>query len=113
MRILQKSLPIALAFCFATTAFAQTEDALALELASIEQQITEVQAKIAMYDGGLIKGLAEARLEALLLSKTLIANRISAAESGATVEVIVSAVQPDEARAQQLLGEMASAQQRI
>lgn len=113
MRILKKSLPIALAFCFATTAFSQTEDALAIELASIEQQITEVQAKIAMYDGGLIKGLAEARLEALLLSKTLIANRISAAESGATVEVIISAVQPDEARAQQLLGEMASAQQRI
>ena len=113
MRILQKSLPVAFAFCFSTLAFAQSNEALPAELAAIEQQITDVQTKIAIYDGGLIKGLAEARLEALLLSKTLIENRISATESGATVEVIVSAVQPDEARAQQLLGEMASAQQRI
>jgi hypothetical protein len=113
MRILQKSLPIAFAFCFATVASAQTNDALPSELALLEKQITDVQAKIALYDGGLIKGLAEARLEALLLSKTLIENRINASEGGATVEVTVSATQPDEARAQQLLGEMASAQQRI
>ena len=113
MRILQKSLPVAFAFCFSTLAIAQTNAALPAELVAIEKQIAEVQAKIAMYDGGLIKGLAEARLEALLLSKTLIENRIAAAESGATVEVIISAVQPDEARAQRLLGEMASAQQRI
>jgi uncharacterized membrane protein/DNA-binding protein YbaB len=113
MRILQKSLPVAFAFCFSTLAIAQTNEALPAELAAIDQQIADAQSKIAMYDGGLIKGLAEARLEALLLSKTLIENRISAAENGATVEVIVSAVQPDEARAQQLLGEMASAQQRI
>lgn len=113
MRILQKSLPVAFAFCLSNLAFAQTNEALLAELAAIEQQIADVQAKIAIYDGGLIKGLAEARLEALLLSKTLVENRISAAESGATVEVVVSAVQPDEARAQQILGEMASAQQRI
>ncbi|MFZ1726676.1 MAG: peptidoglycan-binding protein [Albidovulum sp.] len=113
MRILQIALPIAFAFCFSTWAIAQTNEALPAELAAIEEQIVDVQAKIAMYDGGLIKGLAEARLEALLLSKTLIQNRISATESGATVELIISAVQPDETRAQQLLGEMASAQQRI
>ena len=113
MRFLQTSLPVAFAFCFATAAIAQTNDALPSELASIEKQITDVQAKIALYDGGLIKGLAEARLEALLLSKTLIENRINASEGGATVEVTVSATQPDEARAQQLLEEMASAQQRI
>ncbi|MGX0879441.1 putative membrane protein [Roseovarius sp. MBR-154] len=113
MRILQKSVPVVLAFCFSTLAIAQTNEALPTELSAIKQQIADVQSKIAMYDGGLIKGLAEARLEALFLSKTLIENRISATESGATVEVIVSAVQPDEARAQQILGEMASAQQRI
>lgn len=113
MRISQKSLPVAFAVCLSTMAIAQTNDALSSELASIEQQITDVRAKIALYDGGLIRGLAEARLEALLLSKTLIENRLAAADGGATVEVTVSAVQPDEARAQQLLGEMAAAQQRI
>lgn len=113
MRMLQKSLPVAFAFCFATMAVAQTDEALPSELVSINQQITDVKAKIAIYDGGLIKGLAEARLEALLVSKTLIENRINAALGGATVEVVVSAIQPDGARAQQILGEMASAQQRI
>ena len=113
MRFLQTSLPVALAFCFATLAVAQSDSTLPSELASIDQQITDVTAKIALYDGGLIKGLAEARLEALLLSKTLMENRINAVEGGATVEVVVPAIQPDEARAQQLLGEMASVQQRI
>lgn len=113
MRILPKSLPVAFAVCIATGGIAQTSDPLSSELASIEKQITEVQAKIALYDGGLIKGLAEARLEALLLSKTLVENRINAENGGAKVEVTVSATQPDEARAQQLLGEMAAAQQRI
>jgi len=113
MHILQKTLPVAFAVCLSTMAFAQTNDAMSSELASIEQQITEVRSKIALYDGGLIKGLAEARLEALLLSKTLIENRLAAADGGATVEVVVAAVEPDEVRAQQLLGEMASAQHRI
>ena len=88
MRILQSSLPVAFAFCFATLAVAQTDNTLPSELASIDQQITDVKAKIALYDGGLIKGLAEAHLEALLVSKTLIENRINAVEGGATVEVI-------------------------
>ena len=113
MRILRKSLPVAFAICLATAAIAQTNDALPSEIASIEKQITDVQAKIALYDGGLIKGLAEARLEALLLSKTLLENRLNASEGGGTVEVVVAATQPDEARAQKLLGEMASTQQRI
>ncbi|MEZ5885591.1 MAG: type VI secretion system-associated protein TagO [Paracoccaceae bacterium] len=111
MRILPTS--IAFAICVATGGIAQTSDPLASELATIEQQIADVQAKIVLYDGGLIKGLAEARLEALLLSKTLIENRINAESGGAIVEVTVSATQPDEVRAQQLLGEMASTQQRI
>lgn len=113
MRILQNSLPIAFAVCLSTMVIAQTNDALSVELVSIEQQIIEVQAKIDIYDQGLIKVLAEARLEALLLSKTLIENRLAAADSAATVKVVVPAVQPDEARAQQLLGEMAAAQQRV
>jgi hypothetical protein len=51
--------------------------------------------------------------KALLLARTLIENRINAEAGGATVEVTVPAVQPDEARAAQILGEMAAVQQRI
>ena len=113
MRFVAKSLPFALSICLATSSIAQTSDTLSSELLSIEQQITDTQAKVELYDGGLIKGLAEARLEALLLSKILVENRINAASSGAVVMVTVPAIQPDDARAKQLLGEMASAQQRI
>lgn len=113
MRAFQKTFPAAFAICLASAAFAETNDALSAELASIEQQISETQAKISQYEGGVIKGLAQARLEALLLSKTLIQNRQTATQSGAKVEIVVPATKPDEARAQQLLGEMASTQQRI
>lgn len=93
-------------------AFAQ-DTSLSTELADIERQLTEIDAQAARYDGGLILTLIDARREALLLAKTLTENRINAEAGGATVEVTVPAVQPDEARAVQILGEMAAAQQRI
>jgi hypothetical protein len=93
-------------------AFAQ-DTSLSTELADIERQLTEIDAQAARYDGGLILTLIDARREALLLAKTLIENRINAEAGGATVEVTVPAVQPDESRAAQILGEMAAAQQRI
>lgn len=86
---------------------------MALELAEIERQISEVEAEAAKYDGGLIVGLINARKEALLLARTLIQNRLLAEEGNATIEVIVPAIQPDPTRAEQILGEMAAAQARI
>jgi hypothetical protein len=102
----------AISLAAALPAFAQ-DTSLSTELADIERQLTEIDAQAARYDGGLILTLIEARRQALLLASTLIENRISAEAGGATVEVTVPAVQPDEARAAQLLGEMAAAQQRI
>jgi hypothetical protein len=74
---------------------------LSTELGDIERQLTEIDAQAARYDGGLILTRIEARREAHLLARTLIENRISAEAGGATVEVIIPAVQPDEARAAQ------------
>lgn len=102
----------AISLAAALPAFAQ-DTSLSTELADIERQLTEIDARAARYDGGLILTLIEARREALLLARTLIENRINAEAGGATVEVTVPAVQPDEARAAQILGEMAAAQQRI
>lgn len=106
--------PIILAFLVAVSlpAWAQ-QDGLALELAEIERQITEIESETSKYEGGLIVSLIEARREALLLARTLVQNRIFAEEGRATVEVVVPSIQPDPARAEQLLGEMASAQARI
>lgn len=89
------------------------EGSLEVELAEIERQIAEVEHAAERYDGGLIVGLIEARREALLLARTLIENRINAAAGSATVAVIVPAIQPDEARAEEILGEMAAANKRI
>jgi DNA-binding protein YbaB len=102
----------AISLAAALPAFAQ-DTSLSTELADVERQLTEIDAQAARYDGGLILTLIEARREALLLARTLIENRINAEAGGATVEVTVPAVQPDEARASQILVEMAAAQQRI
>lgn len=103
---------LAVALAAAVPAFAQNAS-LSTELADIERQLTEIEAQAARYDGGLILTLIDARREALLLARTLIENRINAEAGAATVEVTIAAVQPDEARAAQILGEMAAVQQRI
>ena len=92
------------------TASAQGLEELQAELNSITSQLETVDATIAKYDGGLIKVLAETRKEALLLSKALVENRISAAEGNATLEIQVPAVAPNDELAQQLLGELAQQQ---
>lgn len=104
----------AFAISLAAALPASAQDApLSSELADIERQLAEIDAQASRYDGGLILTLIEARREALLLARTLIENRINAEAGGVTVEVTVSAVQPDDERAAQILGEMASVQQRI
>jgi hypothetical protein len=107
-----KPFVFAISLAAALPALAQ-DTSLSTELADIERQLTEIDAQAARYDGGLILTLIDARREALLLARTLIENRINAEAGGAIVEVTVPAVQPDEARAAQILGEMAAAQQRI
>lgn len=107
-----KPFVFAIALAAAIPAFAQ-DVPLSAELADIERQLTEIEAQAARYDGGLILTLIDARREALLLARTLVENRINAETGAATVEVTVPAVQPDEARAAQILGEMAAVQQRI
>ena len=101
-----------LSTCLSGAVLAQDGGALDAEIAAIESQITEVEATIANYDGGLILALAQSRREALLLLRTVVQSRQQAEAGGATIEVTVPAVEPDTERAEQLLGEMA-AQQRL
>jgi hypothetical protein len=107
-----RPLAIFVALVFSAPSLAE-ENPLQSELDDIERQLVEVEALTSRYDGGLILGLIEARREALLLARTVVQNRINAEAGGATIEVVVSAIQPDERRAEQLLGEMAAAQERI
>ncbi|MBM2319744.1 MULTISPECIES: peptidoglycan-binding domain-containing protein [Marivita] len=107
-----RPLAIFVALVFSAPSLAE-ENPLQSELDDIERQLVEVEALTSRYDGGLILGLIEARREALLLARTVVQNRINAEAGGATIEVVVSAIQTDERRAEQLLGEMAAAQERI
>jgi hypothetical protein len=99
--------------CLAGSAFAQDTASLAAEITAIDSQITEADATIARYEGGLIRALAESRREALLLLRTIAQARQEAEASGAQIEITVPAVEPDSVRAEQLLGEMAAQQQRV
>lgn len=105
--------PLILSFSILATPVIGQNSALEAEKGDLERQIQEVETLAARYDGGVILGLIEARREALLLSKTLIENRMAAEAGAATVTITVPAVQPDADRAAAILGEMASAQQRI
>lgn len=107
-----RSFVFAISLATATPVLAQ-DASLSVELEDIERQMTEIEAQAARYDSGLILTLIDARREALLLARTLIRNRINAEAGGATIEVTVPAIQPDEALAEQILGEMAAVQQRI
>ncbi len=106
-------LPVIAAAQLAFPVGAQTTEALRADAASIQQQIAEVDGVLGRYDGGLIVALAEMRREALLLSKAVLESRILAAEGGLPTEVVVPAVQPDEARATQIITDIADAQRRI
>ena len=99
--------------CLAGHTMAQESSALNAEIAAIDSQVTEVDATIARYEGGLIRMLAESRREALLFLRTIVEARQEAEAAGATIEVTVPAVEPDPERAEQLLGEMAAQQQRV
>lgn len=68
------------------------EDALSREIAAIDAQVAEVDATIARYDGGLVRDLAVARREALLLARQMVENRAQADRGDATVDVVVAAV---------------------
>lgn len=104
---------VLLASAMASAVSAQDLVELKAELSSLSSQIETVDVTIAKYDGGLIKTLAETRKEALLLSKTLIENRILAAEGNAVLAIQVPAVSPNEEKAQQLLGELAQQQKAV
>lgn len=113
MRFLTRAVPFVIAMYISFPAAAQTSDELQTELDLVLGQVERANSVIDQYDGGLIRALAETRKEALLLSEAVLRNRILAVEGGEPIEITVPAVQPDEAKAIQILGEIADAQRRI
>lgn len=111
---MHRVLPAAVALSLSwSPALADTQTPWEAELTSLEAQISQVEATIDRYDGGLILALAQSRREALLLMRTVLETRRLADEGGIATETVMPVVAPDPDRAQRLLGEIASAQARI
>ncbi len=111
-KIMRRTVALVACLSFAWPAVGQDGN-LEAELDAIRAQLEEVEEGAQKYDAGLILGLLAARREALLVAQTLVENRIAAEAGEATLDIAVSAVEPDVARAAQILGEMATVQQRI
>jgi len=78
---------------------------LADDLAQIRRQIADAEQDLARYEGGLIKGLIQARLEVLRLSEAMLAQKELASKTGATFAFTLPASPTDAKRAQFALRE--------
>lgn len=96
----------------ANPAFAQ-ESQFTTELSSIETQLEELEIDAGQYNSGIISNIIEARRQALLLSRTLIENRINSEAGGAITEVTLPVVTPDEDMAKSIQEEMVAVAERI
>lgn len=82
------------------------------EVVAIEREISEAEAELAGYEGGLIVTLIHARIETLKLTRAILENRAAASGGGAITEIIVPMAAPDEARAAEILRDI-EAQQKV
>lgn len=77
--------------------------AMRAEVAGIEEEISEAEAELAGYEGGLIATLVQARIETLKLTRAILENQAAAAGGGAVTAITVPVAAPDEARAAEIL----------
>lgn len=81
-------------------------DALRSDLDNVRKEVTSAQSELALYSGGLIKGLLQARLEILKTSEALIQQRIHAIEARSSVTIQTIATTPDPDRAARIAQEI-------
>jgi len=82
---------------------ASEPESLQDELTGLAMQIADVEKTHKEYEGGVVKALAKGRLEALLLSQTLVQNLLVAEENGIPIEMSLPAIQPNPEQAAEIL----------
>lgn len=87
----------------AEMAAAANPSALRAEVVEIDREITEAEAELAGYEGGLIVTIIQARIETLKLTRAILENQAVAAAGGAVTEITLPVAAPDEARAAEIL----------
>jgi len=87
---------------------ATTVQSLEDELQAVNKELSEATKQESEYVGGLIKTLIKSRVEILKINSSLIQQRIHAIESGAKIDVRISAVKPNIVKAKEIEGEIFS-----
>lgn len=98
----QKPFSILFALLVAVPAMAQDSN-LSADIANITQRIEDAERTVASFDGGVIKTLAQYRLETLKMNRALLENRQLGNEADITPELVVPAVEPNPDRAAEIL----------
>ncbi|CAA2140305.1 hypothetical protein [Hyphomicrobium sp. ghe19] len=83
------------------------------ERLQVGQAITDARAEQQKYPGGLLGSLIASRLEILKTNDAILQQRVLASEGGARVDIVVSAANPDQKRAEEVAKEMHDLEQRI
>jgi len=81
-------------------------NAIRSDIAAIELEISETEASNGSYQGGALALIASLNLETLRLTKSVLEARLVAEETGAPIKIVVPAVQPDPAQAQNLIADI-------
>lgn len=81
-------------------------DSIRSDIAALEREISEIEVSNGSYQGGALAQIASLNLETLRLTKSVLKARLAAEESGAPIEIIVSAVQPDPGLAESILADI-------
>jgi hypothetical protein len=96
-----------------TTTADSATTSLADDLAQVRLQITDAEQELARYEGGLIKGLIQARLAILRLSEAMLAQKELATKTGAAFAFTLPVALTDAKRAQDLLGDITAAEEEL
>jgi Putative peptidoglycan binding domain len=88
-------------------------DDIRSDITAIEAEISEAEVSNGNYQGGALALIASLNLETLRLTKSVLEARLAAEESGAPIEIIVPAVQPDPALAGSILAEIQTQQANV
>lgn len=89
----------------AVPAHGQNTDFFA-DISSITLRIEDAERTVASFDGGVIRTLAQYRLETLKMNRALIENRQLGTEVGINPELVIPAVKPNPERAADILADI-------
>jgi hypothetical protein len=79
---------------------------LSADISSITLRIEDAERTVASFDGGVIRTLAQYRLETLKMNRALLENRELGTEAGIDPELVIPAVKPNPERAADILADI-------